>query len=179
MARPCATCPPTRKQKLTASIHGKQAIIEGWGHKYEDKTTPGIPALSEGRRNYAASEAHRSAYEHVEGECIFFAGGAPNHVCFGGVTPGHIVSRTVAGSLEEADRWPVAPECARANTDVDADPELRKWAEEHWFMWHDGRLYRYRYDRPTFERELLNGYVSPASSLSALPTSEKKQRSME
>ena len=173
MARPCATCPPTRKQKLTASIHGKQAIIEGWGHKYEDKTAPGIPALSEGRRNYAASEAHKAAYEHVEGECIFFAGGAPLD-CYGPITPGHIVGRSVTGDLEISDRYPVAPQCARHNTEVDSSPELRTWAENNTFMWHDGLLYRYRYDRATFVRELLNGYVSPASSLSALPKDNTK-----
>lgn len=108
---------------------------------------------SASRTAYVRSEAHQRAYEHVEGECIFFAGGAPLD-CMGPITPGHIVPRSVAGSLEEADRYPVAPQCARHNRDVDADPELRQWAESHFFQWHDGRFYRYRYNRALYEAEL-------------------------
>lgn len=114
---------------------------------------------SASRTAYVRSEAHQRAYEHVEGECIFFAGGAPLD-CFGPVTPGHIVPRSVAGSLEEADRWPVAPQCALHNREVDANPELREWSSTHTFMWHDGKHYRYRYDRPTYERELLASSTS-------------------
>lgn len=161
MARPCATCPSTRKQKKTASIHGKVAIREGWGHLYTDKSTPGLNAESEGRRNYRQSEEHIKAYEHVEGECIFFAGGAPLD-CYGEVTPGHIVPRSVAGSLEEADRWPVAPQCSRHNTDVDANPLLREWAESHTFQWHDGLFYFYRYSDVMYRQLLL----APASEVS-------------
>lgn len=162
MAAPCSTCPQARKQKKTASIHGKVAIREGWGHAYTDGSPAGLQGVSAGRRAHLASEAHAKAYEHVAGECIFFAGGAPMD-CYGPITPGHIVPRSVAGSLEEADRWPVAPQCALHNREVDANPELRTWASEHTFRWFDGREYRYRYDRPTFERELLN---VPASTTS-------------
>lgn len=149
-ARPCATCGASKN----AAIHlrttpGSHAYLDARG-------AAKLANESAGRRAYVQSEAHKRAYEHVEGECIFFAGGAPLE-CYGPITPGHIVSRTVAGSLEEADRWPVAPQCARHNTDVDANPELREWAETHTFRWHDGREYRYRYDRATYERELLQG----------------------
>lgn len=173
MANPCSTCPQARQQKRTASIHGKVAIREGWGHPYADGSPAGLQGKSEGRRNYERSAAHQRAYEHVEGECIFFAGGAPLD-CYGPITPGHIVGRSVTGDLEISDRYPVAPQCARHNTEVDSSPELRTWAENNTFMWHDGLLYRYRYDRATFVRELLNGYVSPASSLSALPKDNTK-----
>lgn len=154
MAAPCSFTLPTGKvcgEKYTASIH--LHMTRGF-HEFKDTSRGGMNKVSARRRAYSASDEHQTAYEHVAGQCIFEAGGAPL-VCSGPITPGHIVSRAVAGSLEEADRWPVAPQCARHNTEVDANPELRNWASEHFFRWHDGREYRYRYDRKTFERELL------------------------
>lgn len=149
MAAMCAQC----GAKKSHSIHLKALGMVG-NHPYLDASKAGLQPVSEGRANYVKSEAHQRAYEHVEGECIFFAGGAPLD-CYGPITPGHIVPRSVAGSLEEADRWPVAPQCALHNREVDANPELRQWASEHRFRWHDGVEYLFRYDRPTFEAELL------------------------
>ena len=77
-----------------------------------------------------------------------------NHMDPHKVTPGHIVPRSVAGSLEEADKWPVVPQCERHNTEVDSNVELRRWAISHRFRWVDGAEYRYRYNRVDFEREL-------------------------
>lgn len=147
-ARPCSTCGASRN----SGVHLRTS--SGY-HAYTDaRGAARLAPQSSGRTEYMRSAEHKAAYEHVEGECIFFAGGAPLE-CYGPITPGHVVSRTVAGSLQEADRWPVAPQCARHNTDVDADPELREWAETHFFQWHDGKFYRYRYNRAAYERELL------------------------
>lgn len=109
---------------------------------------------STGRAAYVRSEAHQRAYEHVEGECIFFAGGAPTD-CWGAITPGHVVPRSVTGDLAISDRYPVAPQCMGHNRDVDANVELRKWAQTHQFQWHDGRFYFYRYDDVMYRTLLL------------------------
>ncbi len=64
MARPCTDCPPMRKQKLTASIHGKQAIFEGWGHEYQDGSRGGMSPIGRARERFNASPEGR-AYNAV------------------------------------------------------------------------------------------------------------------
>jgi hypothetical protein len=145
MAAPCANCPPLRKQNRNASIHLKPAIKEGWGHAYSDKRPVGIQAVSEGRRNYQESQQHKEAYAVFDEDktCWPAAHGAPKE-CAGPITPSHSLARSKAGGLENADKYPVPPACARHNAGQQDDTEISEWAEVTYFTWKDGQQYPFK-----------------------------------
>ena len=125
-ARPCATCGASKN----AAIHLR--TTPGY-HAYLDaRGAAKLANESAGRRAYVQSEAHKRAYEHVEGECVFEAVGAPD-ACYGPVTPHHTFPVGRAGSRERAERVaPVVASCAFHNTWVSQDAEGIAWGETHW-----------------------------------------------
>lgn len=134
MAGRCLACPFMREQKKSAEIHGKFAISAGWGHAYTTK--PVQLGESEGARNYRLSQEHQDAYETFREDktCWPAAYGAPKE-CFGEITPSHTLSRSKAGDLSIADKYPVVPACARHNAGQQDDAEIRDWAENTYFTW--------------------------------------------
>lgn len=124
------------------------------GHPFLDaRGAARLAPQSAGRTEYMQSEAHKRAYEHVDGECIFFAGGAPLD-CYGGLSGHHVIPKSVSGSIQASERdGVVAPACIGHNEAVESNPELREWAESNRFMWHDGKHWYYRYN-PVMYRAL-------------------------
>jgi hypothetical protein len=106
---------------------------------------------SVGRTTYLQSEAHKEAYGNAQGTgCMFEAAGAPGE-CSRDLTPHHVAPRSVTGSLEESDRYPVIVACAAHNGAVEGDALTRRWAETHSFVWHaDGNLYPFRFNVRTY-----------------------------
>ncbi len=141
MASKCAACPQFREQKRTASIHGKQAIAEGWGHPFADKRPLGIQAVSEGRRAYLEQSQYPERSKAARAEpCAFFAAGAPSvvggFIACDGTAEGihHIAPRGLFGGLEAAERYPTVSACHHHNSWCQQTAEGRAWARTHRFF---------------------------------------------
>ena len=132
VAKSCTICGAAR----SASVHSR--FFEG-GHPWPTAKPKGLGARSEGREAYLASDEHQSAYAEASSpDCAVEAAGAPG-ACLGGLTPHHVVSRSLAGSLEKADDYPIIMACTRHHEYL--HEEGRKWAEEH--LWWDEKRRRY------------------------------------
>jgi hypothetical protein len=114
----------------TAPIHSRHT--EG-GHGFGDPRPTGLQPISEGRREYQASQTHKEAYGAVAGSaCVFEAVGAPDP-CHGPLTPHHTFAVGRAGNRQRAERVaPVVPACAFHNTWVSQDAEGIAFGETHW-----------------------------------------------
>lgn len=99
-------------------------------HEYLDSTKAGLKPVSDARAAYQQSAAHKDAMALSAGatSCWPAAYGAPGE-CFGKITPSHTLSRSKAGGLAGADRYPVPPACARHNAGLQDDAEMRAWGE--------------------------------------------------
>ena len=121
--------------KTCARCGGKKAHASHsrWSpdfHAFQDASRAGLQSVSEARRAYQQSEAHKAAYASLEGVCMAEAAGAPG-ACHGELTPHHTMPRSQAGGLERADEYPVVALCAWHNTWVQEGG--REWARTHTF----------------------------------------------
>lgn len=90
------------------------------------RTTKPMNQVSEKRRRYVRSEAHRDAYGVAEAYCVGHALDAPGK-CWGPLTPHHTLKRSVGG-IELAEQYPVVTLCAWLNGAIESDTEVRAWA---------------------------------------------------
>lgn len=137
MAAPCGNCPAFRKQAKNASIHGKQAILEGWGHEYHKSAPSRMNGMSTSRRAHLVSDEHKAAMALSKNatECWPAAYGAPGQ-CFGKITPSHTLSSGAHGGLKESDKYPAPPACSFHNDAMEQITEIREWAEVHFFTFN-------------------------------------------
>ncbi len=155
----------------TADIHSRHNPN---GHKFGDPRPVGLQGISDGRREYQASEIHREAYREVytTAECAFEAAGAPDK-CFGPITPHHSFPVGRAGSRERSERVaPVVPACAHHNTFASQDGI--DWSENHYVTVGGRDWPLLMTDAQAIELERTGREFKPASSLSALPHQDTK-----
>lgn len=128
--------------KKNHAVHLRAVGLVGY-HLYRDPTRAGLKAVSDGRRAYQQSEAHQEAYAAASApQCLAGLAGAPGQ-CLGPLTPHHTLSRSQAGGLEAADKFPVVSLCAYHNDAIESDPKMRRWAERTTFE-RGGKEYPFR-----------------------------------
>ncbi len=151
-AKTCAQCGGRKAHP----IHLAALSMEGH-HPFQDASKPGLQTMSEGRRNYRASEAHAQAMALSAGakDCWPHAYGAPGE-CYGKITPSHTYSVGQAGSLAKADEYPAPPACTWHNDAMEQDADVRAWAEVTYFT-HNGRQWPFKVTAAylTAERERM------------------------
>jgi len=130
--------PKPRCAECGGAKNHENHIGSTWTHNYQDERKAGLKPMSEGKREYLASQEHADVYSRGDAaSCAAEAAGVPTR-CYGRLSPHHIAPRGSFGGQRAAEKFPVVTVCEFHNGWFQQDDNGREWARSHFFH-QDGK----------------------------------------